>query len=95
MVDVQEVEIKGKLYKYVRVEMDAAPLVLLKGSGGYVMCGYLNLEAAEKLGDAAVRVTGVKDLDTVLQSKAAGVTSRATALGIQQGQKVVDFIHLL
>lgn len=95
MIEVNEVELSGKLYKYVRVDMNKAPLVLLKGSKGYVMCGYLNLEAAEKLGDAAVRVTGVNDLNSVLESNAAGVTGQARNLGISEGQKVRDFIHLL
>lgn len=95
MIEVDEVELAGKQFKYVRVDMNKAPLVLLKGSKGYVMCGYLNLEAAEKLGDAAVRVTGVNDLATVLESSAAGITEQARKLGISEGQKVKDFIHLL
>lgn len=95
MVEVKEVELSGKLYKYVRVEMGKAPLVLLKGDRGYVMCGYLNLEAAGKLGDAAVRVTGVNDLASILESNAVGATDQAKNLGISEGQKVKDFIHLL
>ena len=75
--------------------MGKAPLLVLKGKRGFVMCGYLNLEASEKLGDAAVRVTGVSDLDTMLNSRVAGVTQRASELGITEGQKVSDIISLL
>ncbi|MFH1775025.1 MAG: DUF1805 domain-containing protein [Methanobacteriota archaeon] len=32
---------------------------MIKAEKGFVMCGYLNISAANALGDAAVRVTGV------------------------------------
>ncbi len=79
----------------MRMDMGNAPLVVLKGSKGYVMCGYLNLDSANKLGDVAVRVTGVNNLETVLASTAVGVSEGARELGISEGQKVSDFIHLL
>ena len=62
---------------------------------GFVMCGYLNLDAANKLGDCAVRVSGVSDLRTLLDSKAAGVSEEAKKLGISEGQKVSEFVQLL
>ncbi len=95
MIEADTVEIAGSEYEYIRVPMAKAPLLLLKGKKGFVMCGYLNLEAANKLGDCAVRVSGVNDLQTILDSKAAGVSDEAKKLGIAEGQKVSDFIHLL
>lgn len=95
MIEADSVEISGSKYQYIRVPMARAPLLLLKGGKGFVMCGYLNLEAANKLGDCAVRVSGVTDLKTLLDSKAAGVSEEAGKLGIREGQKVSDFIHLL
>ncbi len=95
MIEADTVEISGSKYEYIRVPMSKAPLLLLKGRKGFVMCGYLNLEAANKLGDCAVRVSGVNDLKTLLDSKASGVSEEAKKLGISEGQKVSDFIHLL
>ncbi len=95
MITSENVVISGSNYEYLRMDMGSAPLVILKGKKGFVMCGYLNLEAANKLGDCAVRVTGVKDLETVLDSNAAGVSDGARKLGISEGQKVSEFIHLL
>ena len=43
---------------------------------GYLMCGYLNLEAAEKFGDAAVLVSG-SDFTQVLYNPIKGMTSAA------------------
>lgn len=95
MIEADSVEISGSEYEYIRVPMARAPFLLLKGTKGFVMCGYLNLEAANKLGDCAVRVSGVSDLQTLLDSKAAGVSEEAKKLGIIEGQKVSEFIHLL
>jgi len=95
MIEIDTVEIAGKTFEFMRMPMTNAPLLVLKGKKGFVMCGYLNLEAAQKLGDAAVRVTGVSDLETMLNSKAAGVTKRASELGISEGQKISDIISLL
>ena len=95
MIEAKSVRISGSDYDFLSMGMGSAPLLILKGSRGFVMCGYLNLEAANKLGDAAVRVTGVSDLGTLLESKAIGVSEKARELGITEGQKVSDFIHLL
>lgn len=95
MIKSEQVTISGSEYEYLRMDMGSAPLVIVKGKKGFVMCGYLNMEAANKLGDCAVRVTGVNDLKTVLESSAVGVSQRARELGIREGQKVSDFIHLL
>ncbi len=95
MIEADSVEISGSKFEYISIPMAKAPLLLLKGARGFVMCGYLNLEAANKLGDCAVRVSGVSDLKTLLDSKAAGVSEEARKLGIAEGQKVSDFIHLL
>lgn len=95
MIKSGDVRISGSDYEYLRMDMGEAPLVILKGKRGYVMCGYLNLEAADKLGDIAVRVTGVNDFESVLVSTAVGVSAEARKLGISEGQKVSDFIQLL
>lgn len=95
MIQIDSVEINGKSYEFMKMEMGKAPLLVLKGHKGFVMCGYLNLEAAQKLDDAAVRVTGVSDLKTMLDSKVAGTTEKAAKMGIKEGQKVSEIISLL
>lgn len=51
---------------------------------GYLMCGYLNLEAAEKFGDAAVLVGGA-DFSAVLANPIKGMTTAAASLGVKEG----------
>lgn len=73
--------------KATGLEMDLpnARLVLASGKRGFVMCGYLNLEAAENLKDAAAVVTGVKTIDELLEKKVVRVSSQAKRLGVRIG----------
>ena len=61
-----------------------ASLIVIRCRRGFLMCGYLSLEKAEQLGDAAVRVAG-SSFDEVLTNKITGMTPAAEALGITPG----------
>ena len=74
---------------------DAPPLILVRGRKGFVMCGYLDIGVAEKLGLKAARVTGVGCVEDLLEKEIAEVTSRAREAGIKEGVKVKDVIDKL
>ena len=54
MICSETIKIQSRDYEYLKVDMYRAPLVMLKGKTGYVMCGYLNIEAAENLKDSII-----------------------------------------
>jgi uncharacterized protein YunC (DUF1805 family) len=58
------------------------------------MCGYLSLEKAEQLGDAAVRVAG-SSFDEILANKITGMTPAAEALGITSGMSGREAAEIL
>jgi uncharacterized protein YunC (DUF1805 family) len=58
-----------------------ASLIAIKCARGYLMCGYLSLEKAEALGDAAVRVAG-GSFEDALANKVTGMTPQAAELGV-------------
>ncbi|MEM0139486.1 MAG: DUF1805 domain-containing protein [Ferroplasma sp.] len=92
----QEIEVKGRKYTYINERLgNRAPMVIIKGANGYIMCGYLNIDAANSLGDVAVRVTGVNDANDVLNSTVNACTDAAGALGIKVGDKIIDIIGKL
>jgi uncharacterized protein YunC (DUF1805 family) len=68
----------------IRVSLPNANLILLVGKKGFVMCGYLNLETAEKVGDAAAVVTGVSTIEDALTASVKKVTSKARQLGVRE-----------
>lgn len=88
MIVVKPIEIKGKKLLGIEIKnLGNAPLIIVKTDRGYLMCGYLNLEVAEKLGDVAAIVSGVNCVEDLLEKPIKAVTSRAKELGITPGMK--------
>jgi len=82
------VKVDGKNCLGLRVDLpDSPPLLLLIAEKGFVMCGFLNVEAAERLGVAAAMVSGVKTFDDVLEAYVKAVTSKAKSVGVEVGMK--------
>lgn len=70
-------------------------LILLKGRKGYIMCGYLNLKAAEKFKDVAVKIVGVATIEEALEASIQSCTSSAKRLGIFKGQPVKEVLKII
>lgn len=61
MINVTTVKVDDKRFLGLRVDLpESPPLLLIVADKGFVMCGFLNIDAAEKLGVNAVMVSGVK-----------------------------------
>ncbi|MBU2540361.1 MAG: DUF1805 domain-containing protein [Candidatus Omnitrophica bacterium] len=73
-------------------KLGAKRIVLLKAKKGYIMCGYLNLAAAEKFDDAACIVKGVKTIKDLLKAKIVFATKRARKLGVYPDMKASEAI---
>jgi uncharacterized protein YunC (DUF1805 family) len=86
-VVVERLSVDGEACLGVRVDLpdSSAPLLVVVADRGFVMCGFLNVEAAERLGVAAALVSGVKSFEDVLNGEVKAVTSRAEALGVRVG----------
>ena len=89
----KEYDIGGKKVKGIVIDMPNAPLVLAKTGKGYVMCGYLNMETAEKLGDIAAIVRGVNSVDDLLEAKIVVVSSKARELGVKEGMTGIEALE--
>ena len=77
----------------LKMDMEHAPLLAIRAGCGFVMCGYLNMDIADKLGDVAVRVTGVKSFEDVLNAKAVDVSESAKRLGITVGMPAREALN--
>lgn len=85
MVKVTQIDVEEHTAVGIKVDLPKAPLLLIKADKGFIMCGYLNLYAAEKLGDVAAIVRGVSSFDEMLKAPIVSCTAAAKALGISQG----------
>ncbi len=70
-------------------------LIVLRGSKGYVMCGYLNLAVASRFQEVAVKITGVSNLNQALKTKVHSASIPAKKLGIKKGQLIKDVLKII
>ena len=79
----------------LKFEMQNAPLLVIKAEKGFVMCGYLDTEIANRLGDVAAKVRGVNTFEDVLHAEVLDVTDHAKALGVKAGMKGHEALELM
>jgi uncharacterized protein YunC (DUF1805 family) len=80
----------------LRVDLlDSPPLLLIVGRTGFVMCGFLDIDAAEKVDVTAAMVRGVKTFNDVLEAEIKAVTPKAKRKGIKVGMKGEEAVKLL
>jgi uncharacterized protein YunC (DUF1805 family) len=85
---------KGKVTGYY-IDLGNAPLIVIQARKGYVMCGYLNIATANKLGDIAGKVTGVKTFEDVLNAPIGEVSENAKKAGLREGMRAQEFLNQL
>ncbi len=95
MAKIEIIDVDGRRAIGVKIELGKAPLLVIRGEKGYLMCGYLNIEVAERLGDAAAVITGVKDFKDMLTKEVKYVTSKARELGVNEGMKGYEALKKL
>ena len=96
MFEIDKFVIDGKTFQGMKSTLpELPPLLLIKGEKGFVMCGYLNLEVAERLGAAAAVVSGVNSFSDVLDAEIKATTSKAKKLGVEPGKVIKEVISRL
>jgi uncharacterized protein YunC (DUF1805 family) len=97
MISIMTVKVDGKSCLGMRTDLpDSPPLLLIVAEKGFVMCGFLNVDAAEKLGVATAVVSGVKSFEDVLNAQIKAVTSKAKSFGVSVGMKGAEALkHML
>jgi len=94
IINVTTVRVDGKACLGLKVDLpESPPLLLMVADKGFVMCGFLNVEAAEKLGVAAAMVSGVKTFEDVLNAQVKAVTTKAKSLGVDVGMKSTEALR--
>ena len=92
---LEKIKIGKKYIEAISLNLQSKNFILLKGSRGYVMCGYLNLKTAEKFKDAAVKITGVSSIKEALKAYVHSLSRPARKLGIYKGQPVKEVLKII
>lgn len=95
MIKVKKIKVGARSIEALWVKLQNKNFILLRGSRGYVMCGYLNLKAAQKFNDVAVKVTGVSTISEVLSTSVYSCTNPAKKLGIYKGQPIKEVLKII
>jgi len=95
MIEQRKIRIGDRAVEALAFSLTDKNLIVLRGSRGYIMCGYLNLEAAEKFNDVAVKITGVSTIDDALKANVVSCTKTAKDLGIAVGQPIQDVLRII
>ena len=79
---METVNLEGNLLEGYTIPTENTVILLVKAPHGFLGCGYFSLETAEKFGDAAVIVSGVRCVEEMLVAKVKAVSSMAAARGV-------------
>jgi uncharacterized protein YunC (DUF1805 family) len=82
---IEQIQLENGCALGLTFEMQKYPLLVIRTKKGFLMCGYLNVNAAETLGDTAAKVKGVQSFEDMLKAQVVEVTQMARELGVGPG----------
>ncbi|MDD5337687.1 MAG: DUF1805 domain-containing protein [Candidatus ainarchaeum sp.] len=89
------IELEGKKYTALESELGNLKLIVIKAKRGYIACSYIDKDTAEKVGDIAGFVSGVKCVDDMLRAKLRNTTTWAEDAGLREGMSVKKALEIL
>jgi uncharacterized protein YunC (DUF1805 family) len=80
---IEQIQLENGCALGLSFEMQKYNLLVIRTNKGFLMCGYLNVNAAEEFGDIAAKVKGVKSFEDMLKAQVVEITEMARRLGIK------------
>ena len=94
MITVNPIEVDGKLFQGIRVELPKTNLLMISNETGYIMCGALDVDLLNRmLADRnviAARAVGVRTIDDLLHAPLEMITDASKAYGWEVGMSGKD-----
>lgn len=98
MVQIEMLNVNGQAVQGVRINAPGGEghpnMLVIQCRNGYVMCGYLNMETADAVGDAAA-VVGGSCFEETLTNPVKAVSRKAAELGIAVGMTGAEAAAIL
>ncbi len=92
---ISEITIDGIKFKTYQIPTKNTSIMMIAGENGFLACGYINIEVANKRHDVCAIVTGVKYLEDMLNSKTIKVSDAASKAGITIGMTGKEALLLM
>lgn len=98
MVQIEMLNVNGQAVQGVRINAPGGEghpnMLVIQCRNGYVMCGYLNMETADAVGDAAA-VVGGSCFEETLANPVKAVSKKAAELGVAVGMTGAEAAAIL
>lgn len=94
-INTKKIKIGKNTLDALSVRLLDKTFILLRGNKGYIMCGYLNMSAANKFKDVAVKIKGISTIDDALRATVFSCSRQAKKLGVKKGQPVKDVLYII
>lgn len=76
---------EGKEFTAYSIPTTNTNILIIGAEKGFLGCGYLKVEIADKVNDVCAIVTGVKTPNDMLDAKVIAVSKAASDVGITEG----------
>jgi len=94
-MELKKIKVGRKTIVGLTLPLQTKNLIVLRGAKGYIMCGYLDMNAADKFNDVAIKVTGVSTIEDALAATAVSVSRAAVSLGVSPGQPIREVLEII
>jgi uncharacterized protein YunC (DUF1805 family) len=95
MIESSELKLRNGIVETIKINLPHAPLILIHSKQGYVMCGYLDMTIANKLGDIAAKVKGVTSIEQTLEASIVDLSDEAHNFDVQLGMSAKRFLNTI
>ncbi|MEM0141076.1 MAG: DUF1805 domain-containing protein [Thermoplasmatales archaeon] len=95
MIQIETISENGNTYTGIKIDSTPAPIVIITGRKGFLMCGYLDMQAADKLGSVAASASGINSIEDLLNKEITRVSIKGKEAGISVGMKGRDALKFI
>ena len=95
MIELKKINILDKKAEGVSIKTNRTVALIIRAEKGFLACGYFDINVANKVGDVAAIVTGVKNFEEMLDAKLVAVSREAKKLGITKDMTGKDALALM
>ncbi len=95
MLESKKISIGESFVLAISLKLLEKNLLVIRGNKGYIMCGYLDLNTADKFAEVAVKIKGPNTIEEALEAKVDSCSKGAEELGIYKNQDVKDVLKII
>ena len=95
LTEIMETEHGAAIGMKIAIGDAKTPLMIIRAERGYLASEYLNRDYAEKEGDAACIICGVRSFQDMLGKRVSWVSPKARELGVRSTMKGIEALDLM